>query len=643
MLAQQKKHPVSLALFFTLLLGILWQGGHLFWYGFAISSIILFINYLLIQNFQKNIHRPKGFIHITLVLFTLWCFVTVYLSSIPFVSFIRAVSIAALLLGLYGYFLFSYNEKKWHHLWFTVIGIGITLSFFTILELYLGNSQPNSLFFNRNTHAAYLNLIIIPTSAYFLLTKDKRTLYLLGFCLFLITYSHALPGSRGASFGQYLGLILLFAVAWRTTPTKRIVSFFVIYSAAYTLALLSTLSVSRFFAYKLEDTDNGRWEIWQGSIKLLENTPWYGNGVGTYWLLYPPYRLPNAPSTGQNPHNDYLQYLIEGGIPALVLLLLLVIFITTSWTKTLKRNDLAHTIKTECTALYAAFIAIGFHAFFTFNLGVLSILFLMGLLLGRFLYLSKQTSQFKLSNVIPIKSSILKFSSISITLLLVLFFARYSLNSYFYQQAVFLYDEGKITKVEYYNGWANALNPYDARPYILFAQLYMDTLKYIPELSNNDKKHYLAKAMQALETAEQLNPYRSDIYYLRALLIQNNPAYFKGNHYSTVINQYKKALKTDPRSINPTINLAKILVANNQIEKAQAILMDNIKRYHINNTSTYQLYQFGLESLQENPNPDLLDLLNTKIKLLIQYYKIQALPTPKAIRELRNQSSKYIQ
>lgn len=77
-----------------------------------------------------------------------------------------------------------------------------------------------------------------------------------------------------------------------------------------------------------------RLALWSGGLKMIQERPWLGHGAGQFQIEYPRFRTREelelstfhrrflaSPATA---HNDYLQILIEGGLPAGVLFLLAV-------------------------------------------------------------------------------------------------------------------------------------------------------------------------------------------------------------------------------------------------------------------------------------------------------------------------------
>ena len=77
-----------------------------------------------------------------------------------------------------------------------------------------------------------------------------------------------------------------------------------------------------------------RFNRWNSAIKLTKERPIYGWGPGTYSFVYAPFQdasdltsISTNFGDGGNAHSEYLGPLSEQGIPGLLIMLLLVIFI----------------------------------------------------------------------------------------------------------------------------------------------------------------------------------------------------------------------------------------------------------------------------------------------------------------------------
>ena len=68
-----------------------------------------------------------------------------------------------------------------------------------------------------------------------------------------------------------------------------------------------------------------RWSAWRDMAPVLRFFPIFGSGLGTFGRAYLPYQA-NAPyEIWTHAHNEYLQYLIEGGIAGLIAVLWVVV------------------------------------------------------------------------------------------------------------------------------------------------------------------------------------------------------------------------------------------------------------------------------------------------------------------------------
>ena len=61
-------------------------------------------------------------------------------------------------------------------------------------------------------------------------------------------------------------------------------------------------------------------EIFQLTLKALADHPWIGTGLGTFTTVFEAYRTPDLLFFVNAAHNDYLENMLELGIPAALLL-----------------------------------------------------------------------------------------------------------------------------------------------------------------------------------------------------------------------------------------------------------------------------------------------------------------------------------
>jgi len=159
-------------------------------------------------------------------------------------------------------------------------------------------------------------------------------------CLGLGTVALMATLTRAAWMGSAFGLLamLMVLVMARAVPAERKLQAAAAGAAflLFAIGLAPDTAVQKMKAVvALGDTDNAmafRQAVWNDSLPIIRDHPLLGTGPQTFHLIYAQYRSTNAdlPTLYVDyPHNDYLQYGIEMGIPAagaLIAVLLLFIY-----------------------------------------------------------------------------------------------------------------------------------------------------------------------------------------------------------------------------------------------------------------------------------------------------------------------------
>ncbi|MDH5601122.1 MAG: O-antigen ligase family protein, partial [Gammaproteobacteria bacterium] len=328
-------------------------------------------------------------------------------------------------------------------------------SSYALVQHYYLHVPANASFLNRNSLAALINLALIPASGYFLLPSahlsnkyltDKfliSSLTILFLTLFIIT-------SRGASLSLLIGYAILIGTLYKHVEKQKLFTLLTIVVIAYLVTYLSqfffqNLSGTSSFAERmvsLQDTTkagNTRFIIWESLIPLFKEMPWYGLGLGSLWVFWPPHRPANDGSAGYFAHNDYMQITLEAGYPGITLLMLLFIFILLTFITTIKKNKSLNNIqRIEVISLFAALTTFAAHSFFTYNFYILPLLIIAGFYLGRFYQLT--TLDIKMTKTLPAFSHYFKpfmyfVSSTGIILILSQYFITTLLSDHYNSQA----------------------------------------------------------------------------------------------------------------------------------------------------------------------------------------------------------------
>lgn len=149
-------------------------------------------------------------------------------------------------------------------------------------------------------------------------------LLLFGFCIML-------TGSRSAGIAALVGL-LLAAIPWvRTTVRLRprlrwSLPICFVAGTAGAVAAFSSASGRAALAAAWRSVVY-RWEYWQATAAMIVDAPWFGCGPGQFQDTYTAYKLPVAVEEVQDPHNWLLEVWATAGTPAMIALVVLLVFV----------------------------------------------------------------------------------------------------------------------------------------------------------------------------------------------------------------------------------------------------------------------------------------------------------------------------
>jgi putative inorganic carbon (HCO3(-)) transporter len=173
--------------------------------------------------------------------------------------------------------------------------------------------------FNANIVGGTLAMLFPLNLSLFCFGSKRRSRPLLGFSLLLIGTTVLLTQSRGALVGLAVALVAM--AIWRSRWFVLLVP----------LALIGLFMVSQYWSVEqIADfllitgtitTAQGRFEIWQRAIYMLQDFPFTGIGLGTFSRVAPvlyPFFLIGPDTSVPEAHNLFLQAGVDLGIPGLV-------------------------------------------------------------------------------------------------------------------------------------------------------------------------------------------------------------------------------------------------------------------------------------------------------------------------------------
>ena len=606
-------HIHSWIVIFALISALFFSGTELEY--LSIALILLFIwlisNVLSAYTADHRIH--KSAISISLCLFWIWLAVSLIWSIAPSNSILLFWWISIFPLVFFSYQIETKQNQFWERIRKAILAIGILLALYGIYQYFAWGVLPLSVFLTRNTHAAFLNLIAVPASAYFLINAPNKNFstiqkYLSSLILFILFFSIALTNSRGGMLSLIIALAILIWLIARHVARRSVVMLLAILLLGVIAATLVPLMIPEYSEGGLIATSrelhdpSSRLMIWKPAWEMLKTSPWFGIGLGTYYLAWPPYKDPSDTTAGIFVHNDYLQIWIETGLPGLLLLLLLMGSLVWSVSRITNKSNIEPQTKIEIVGLFCGLLVVALHSFVDFNFYIPSILLVAGLILGRFQTLVGQQLNTLSIEIRPEKFIGKKLYLLASALLLtpMLYFTAIGLGGHYSGKALAQAKQGLLEEANKSFMTAKRFAPNDDRIYTGHADLYRQTISQLPMEDADNKKLLFMNALHFLDNAKQINPYRWETPVVRGKIYSENPDLAGEKWRTLAADSFHRALSLNPKLYKTRIDYATLLLSDGKFEPALGILDAGISYTYINNPDLAIYYAFTIVLLKES-------------------------------------------
>jgi len=393
---------------------------------FAVTALLLIAaGVLLCRNVFATQKWQSYRLSAIMLAYLAWLFVVALSSAIPNASMVTL----AILAGLPVMYLFASNLSSYDEIWKTLrivfFVLGVVLAVWAVWQVVnnIGYGYATGPLLDRNAFAALMNLLWFP-AAFLLISSIKNskrvlaTFFAIG--LFIISLALFATTSRG---GIGTWLLLLPALLWATykfTNSKLLILIIpmIALAAYFSSSLLLHSSVAdRTFQLAQDASTNARLQMWQSTIQMALDHPVTGSGWGTFGYIYPAYRMQiENISSGFFAHNDYLQFASEGGFPALLLLLSILIALLFQLKRSLSHASNQSGIESAALTLgvLAIFIQAGVN--FIFYFAFISII--AGLYLARAAQLMETVSTVNVQRFEQIRLSVRRLLTVVIFILI---------------------------------------------------------------------------------------------------------------------------------------------------------------------------------------------------------------------------------
>jgi O-antigen ligase len=571
-----------------------------------------------ISIYRKGYESGNLLILVSIIIFWLWLGIDIVFSPVFYLSVVNFWWVGIFPLMFLIYSSSPDKDSLWSLIYTSLVLIIVLLGLYALFQVFILQDQPRAFFYNKNSLAALINLIIFPALTTNLKSDHKIKRYIGITTVFLFVLLLGLINSRGALIAFFVGLLFVLGLTWRQYEKGRLLQMGLVIMGAFVTAHLlmdyapqttATGMLDRMLT--LQDTHSAgqsRFVIWQPAWNLFLQHPWTGIGLGTYFLAIPPTLHIDDHSAGFYVHNDYLQIALETGIQGFILLLF-ILFATLSRLINILRvscND--HSQRVHFLALFAALLTLAIHSFFTYNFYVMPIMLIAGILLGRFNHVADQLEARQILAWQPAK---LFRPAVYYT---VLGFITITLSSYFISIGIAHHYQHKgyqfaaSNQLEYAHQAfriAQKLAPQLDSTYYADADLLRKSALVLadrPKLA----KGLLDEAQTLLARAEELNPLRAQTPYIHGLVLEQASP----ENQLEIIKAYQTALKRNPRFIPARLALARYLIKHDDQNHAFHVLQDGLAYSYRQLSPAYlELVEMSLAAAVSVGNSELADHL----------------------------------
>ena len=182
-------------------------------------------------------------------------------------------------------------------------------------------------FVYQNQFAAFIELIL-PIALYFALVSKSNRLLAASIAAAMVA-SVLASASRTGTVLVIAELLLVPLLAIRMGIVSRQAGAAALAKLG-AFAVLGALVVGYGAVWKrflLADPYVIRREVWAAALNMIRDRPGMGFGLGTWLTAYPKYAVFDPGLVINQAHNDWLQWTVEGGIPFLLLMLVVALLL----------------------------------------------------------------------------------------------------------------------------------------------------------------------------------------------------------------------------------------------------------------------------------------------------------------------------
>lgn len=458
-----------------------------------------------------------------------------------------------------------------------LIGIFVVLSIWALIQFFVFNEyfegRATHPLKNPNSLAAVFSLAFVCGLGALLNAHEKKQQILLSAFCCLVFAAFVAAGSRGAFFALLPALALfLFFARDQVKANWRILGAITIFAALCFVLfdlygnektnLAGRVAGTLAGTVDRGDISNNRFNLWLASWGIIKEHGFLGTGIGTFFLYFPEFRLPQDRFGTFYAHNDPLQFWVELGVLGPVLFYSFIIAVIVRTIQAVKKAQNAN----QKLLILTPFFALGacvIHTHVTFNFYNLSILFFVGFLLSVWFVATQKVLQTKcwMVKLSEKYSSSARIAMIAMPFIFIVgLFSAYVLSEHYTNKARDHLLAGELEEFANDVLMANKISMRgNYRSYLLAVNVPMTLLQ---EQSNNltrdQKKEIYNQAISYLRQVQFINPRSASAHFYLGKIQTLVPADFIAEDMRSPQEYYERSLTLDPLHIGSRIALSYI-------------------------------------------------------------------------------------
>jgi O-antigen ligase/tetratricopeptide (TPR) repeat protein len=419
----------------------------------------------------------------------------------------------------------------------------------------------SSVYVNHNHFAGLLELSMPLCICLALREKEKakKLFYSYIFLIMLIAFMFSM--SRGAWLSLSVSILVMFILLYKERFIKP--EFFIAIFFLITIAFLFikkvdlSLFLSRVASYK-EFNLEGRFEIWKGTLRIIQDAPFFGIGPGAFIYYFPKYRPFGFNLFANYAHNDYLQLASELGVISLFCVICMFFLIVK---KGIMTYSVSHSNFKKAVSLGAVIgvLSIIVHSLVDFNLRIPANVIFFTILSGLIFSVHSKSEQPDRYLVIKLNKAVLYL--VRPIFIVFIFIWIFYIGRLVMAEAI-LAKTNLLEPKEQISGLNDAIDilPGNSEYYRRLGRIYTSRASI-----SLDKERDLLLASECYRRASEINPMDGWSWFGRA-----DASLYLGN-LNEAKELYKKALELDPDNSYYMKRLGDALVRAGEVKQAASI------------------------------------------------------------------------